>query len=268
LPARLSEPATLAQILQTIDEAPEMPAQEDLNALFSELQASALATIFEWLGRIRNPQLRSLLEVAADRLAGANTSELVRLIAQAQGLAAIEAVRRAGALKTAAAVGPLAKLLGDPLRELRLAAVAALVEIGSAGALQTLERALADSDRDIRMTAVRAIGSRGARSALPRIDSMVKSKELRAADLTERMAFFEAFGELCGDGGVAFLDGLLNGKSGLLGRREDPEVRACAAIALGHVKSPRAQQSLQKAMSEKDVIVRNAVNRALRGGAA
>lgn len=268
LPKRLSDPATLSQILQTLDESSDIPAQDDMNALFGELQGSALETIFDWIGRVQNPQLRLLLEVAAARLTSANTSELVRLITDGQGMSSLEAMRRAGALKAAAAVAPLAKMLGDPTPEMRLAAATALVEIGSAGAMQTLERALADADRDIRMMAVRALGSRGQRSALPKIDALVKSKELRAADLTERMACFEAYGALCGDGGVPFLDNLLNGKSGMLGRREDPEVRACAAMALGHVKTAKSQASLQKALTEKDVIVRNAVNRALRGGGA
>ena len=53
-----------------------------------------------------------------------------------------------------------------------------------------------------------------------------------------------------------------------IGRREDPEIRACAAMALGRIKTPSAQQSLQKAMAEKEAIVRNAVNRALKGGGA
>lgn len=267
LPVRLSDPETLAQILQQLDESTPLPSQTDLDALFAELQAGALETVFEWLDQVRAPQLRALLEGAAGRLAAANTAELVRIIANAHGAAALQAVRRAGALKATAAAASLAKVLSDPLKELRVAAVAALVEIGSPGAMQTLERALVDSDRDIRMSAVRALGSRGQRSAFPRIDSIVKSKEVRALDLTERMAFFEAFGQLCGDGGVPFLDGLLHGKSGLLGRREDPELRACAAIALGRIKTPRAEQSLQKALNEKDVIVRNAVNRALRGTA-
>jgi HEAT repeat protein len=268
LPKRLSDPATLSQILQTLDESSDIPAQEDMNALFGELQGTALETIFDWLGRIQNPKLRALLEVAAARLASANTAELVRLITDGQGMASIEAMRRAGALKAAAAVAPLAKTLGDPAQDMRLAAVSALVEIGSAGAMQTLERALGDADREIRMIAVRALGARAQRSALPKIDALVKGKELRSADLTERMAFFEAYGALCGDGGVPFLDNLLNGKSGMLGRREDPEVRACAAMALGRVKTAKSRESLQKAMSEKDVIVRNAVNRALRGGGA
>lgn len=268
LPRKLSDPATLAQILQQLDESAELPAPDDLGALFGELDGAALGTVLEWFGRIQSPQLRPILATAADRLARANTAELVRLLGQAQGAVAAEAARRAGALKTAAAVAPLAKMLGDPARELRQAAVGALVEIGSAGAMQMLERSLTDSDRDIRVTAVRALGSRGQRSALPKLEAIVKGREVRSADLSERMAFFEAYGSLCGDAGVAFLDGLLNGKSSLLGRREDPEIRACAAMALGRIKTPRAAESLQKGMTEKDVVVRNAVNRAIRGGNA
>jgi len=49
--------------------------------------------------------------------------------------------------------------------------------------------------------------------------------------------------------------------------REDPELRACAAVALGRIKSNSAQEALRKAANEKDVVVRNAVSRALRGAA-
>lgn len=268
LPDRLSKPETLAQVLQQLDEAAQLPAPEDLTALFEQLKPSALATIFEWLARTQNARLRPLLEAAADRLAAQNTSEVVRLIASGEGPVAMEAVRRAGALKSPAAVAPLGKVLGEPYRDLRLAAVAALVEIGSPGALQALERALDDLDRDVRLAAVRAIGAKGHKNALARMEAAIKAKQVRDADLTERMAYFETFGALCGEAGIPYLDGLLNGKSGLLGRREDPEVRACAAIALGRIGTRRAQESLQKALAEKDVIVRNAVSRALKGTGA
>lgn len=264
LPRRLSDSATLAQILQQLDDSPDLPAQGDLTALLEQLEGRALGTIFDWLYRLRNPDLRKLVEAAADRLASANTAELVRLIAEGDGPARLESVRRAAALRAAPAVTPLGKLLGEADAELRRAAVGALVEIGTPGAMQMLERSLADADRDVRIQAVRAIAARGHRAALPRVESIVKGKEIRAADLTERMAFFEGYGALCGETGIAFLDGMLNGKSGLLGRKEDPELRACAAMALGQVKSPRAQDALQKALAEKDLVVRSAVNRALK----
>ena len=78
------------------------------------------------------------------------------------------------------------------------------------------------------------------------------------------MAFFEAYGALCGDAGVPLLDGMLNGK-GFLGRRDEPEIRACAAMALGRIRSPLAQDALSRASGDKEALVRNAVKRALRG---
>ncbi|MDB4884574.1 MAG: hypothetical protein JWN79_12, partial [Gemmatimonadetes bacterium] len=121
--------------------------------------------------------------------------------------------------------------------------------------------------RDVRVAAVRALQSRAYRPVLPRLESIVRGKSIREADLSEKMAVFEAYGALCGDAGVAGLDATLNGKS-LFGRREDSELRACAAIALGRVGSPAAQEALRKSAAEKDVVVRAAVTRALRGGPA
>ena len=50
-----------------------------------------------------------------------------------------------------------------------------------------------------------------------------------------------------------------------LKRKEDPETRACAAMALGRIGTESARASLQKAQQEKDPLVKNAINRALRG---
>jgi HEAT repeat protein len=155
--------------------------------------------------------------------------------------------------------------VGEP--EMRVAAVTALSDIGSPGAMQMLERALSDEDREVRTVAVRAIGARNARAALPRIEAAIKGKDLRESNLTEKMAFFEAFGAMCGDGGIALLDGVLHAKGFMGGKRDDPEFRACAAMALGKIGSPKAMETLNKAANEKDVLVRNAVSRAIRGAA-
>jgi HEAT repeat protein len=208
-----------------------------------------------------------MLEEAAARLASQNTAELVKLIASPVPGVALEAAKRAGALKTPAAVAPLARALSEGDVALRVASVQALGEIGSPGALQSLERALDDAERDVRIAAIRSLAARNYRPVLAKLDAIVKGKAVRDANLTEKMAVFEAYGALCGDTGVDVLDAMLNGKS-LFGRREDSELRACAAVALGRVNTPRAQEALRRATSEKDVIVRNAVNRALRGGTA
>ena len=264
LPTRLSSPEALSQLLQSLDESPELPRADDVLELFEQLRGPALGTVLDWLGRLQNVRLRPMLEQAASRLAAQNTAELVKLILSPTSHVALEAVRRAGFLQSSAAVAPLARVLTEGSAELRLAAVQALNEIGSPGALQTLERAVEDTERDVRIATLRAIQVRSYRPALARMETVVKGKAVREADLSEKMAVFEAYGALCGDAGVTFLDGLLNGKT-LFGRREDAEMRACAAIALGRVKSAAANAALQKAAMEKDVVVRNAVSRALRG---
>ncbi len=265
---RLSAPETLRQLITQLDDSRDLPAGDDLSLLFAELDPSSLGTVLATIGSVREARLRELLAGAAERLASANTTELIRLIGSTERAVAIEAMRRAGGLRSAAAVAPLAKMLSDADRELRFVAVQALIEIGSPGSLQMLDRALADSDRDVRVLAVRALGARAQRSALPRVEAIVRSKEIRATDLSERMAFFETYGALCGDAGVPFLDGLLNGRSGFMGRREDPEIRACAALALGKIGAPKARESLERAVAEKDAVVRSAVTKALRGGSA
>ena len=267
LPARLSNPEALGQLLQSLDESPELPEQRDLDELFTQLRAEALETVFARLSAVTNLQLRKLLENAASRLASSNTGELVRLITSVNAVVALEAIRRAAALKTAAAVAPLGKVLSDRPAATRLAAVQALAEIGSAGALQALERGISDADRDVRIATARALAARAYRPALAKLTAVVNGKPIREADLTEKMALFEAYGAVCGDVGIPYLDGILNGK-GFLGRREDPELRACAAMALGRIGSQAAVNALRQAQGEKDVVVRNSVNRALKAGAA
>jgi len=265
LPGRLSAPEALSQLLESLEESSELPPQADLSELFEQLRPTALLTVFGWLARLQNPQLKPLLEAAASRLAGQNTSELVKLIASSDGMVAGEAIRRAGGLKTAAAVAPLAAIMTDGALPLRLLAVQALNDIASPGALQVLEKSIDDPDRDVRVATLRTIAARGYKPALPRVDSAVKGKRARDVDLTEKMALFEAFGALAGEPGIAVLDGMLSSK-GFLGKREDPELRACAAMALGRIGGPRANEVLRKASTEneKEVLVRNAINRALR----
>ena len=261
----MSDPKPLGQLLQALENSPLRAPQMELDEMFGILQPRALETILSWIGRSQNPQLKMLLEVAASRLAASNSAELIRLIGSEDEAVVLEAIRRAAALKSPAAVPALGKMLTVGEVEMRVAAVTALTEIGSPGAMQMLERALIDEDREVRIVAVRAIGARNTRAALPRLEAAIKGKELRDSNLGEKMAFFEAYGLLCGDAGITLLDGILHAKGFMGGKRDDSEFRACAAMALGKISTPKAMDSLNKAAGEKDVIVRNAVSRAIRG---
>ncbi len=261
---RLSDKEALEQLLQALEETPLRQPQNDLQELLGQLRPQALETVLWWIGRSRNAELRALLETAGSKLASSHTAELVRLIESPDEVVSYEAVRRAGAMKSSVAVGALAGTISHASPEMRLAVVAALSDIGSPGALQVLERALQDDDIDIRIAAVKVLGSRNHRAGVKGIESHMRSRVLRESTLAEKMAFFESFGALSGDEGVPFLADILNAR-GLLGRREDGELRACAAMALGKIGTDTAMKALQRALADRDVVVRNAVSRAVRG---
>jgi len=261
---RLSDKEVLDQLLETLEETALRPPQNDLHELLGQLKPAALETILAWLSRSHNTELRALLESAASKLASSHTSELVRLISSDDELVAFEAIRRAGAMKASAAVSSLAAIIEHGSAEMRLAGVAALSDIGSPGALQVLERALLDEDRDIRIATVKVLGARNHVAALRGIEAYLKTKAIREGTLAEKMAFFETYGMLCGDKGVPMLAEILNTRR-ILGGREDGELRACAAMALGKIGTDTAMKALQKALADRDVVVRNAVSRAVRG---
>lgn len=265
---RLSHPDALLQMLQALEESTQLPDKEDLAQLFVQLKPTALGPLLDQIDRTQNSDLRPLLEASAERLAQSNTSELVRLVKDAKPAVAREAIRRAGAMRTAAAVPSLGEVLqSDVERPIRAAAVTALTNIGTPGALSALEAALSDPERDIRLSTYRALTARAHRPALAKVQALVTGKGARQADRTERIALFELYGTICGEAGVTVLDPIMNAKSsGLFGKKEDPEMRACAAIALGKIDSDTARRALQRSSSDKDPIIRNAVSRALRGG--
>ena len=263
LPTSLSDPSVLSQLLEALDQSDVIPEQSELDALFEQLRGGVLGTVLGWLKQAQKPELRTALERVAGRMASSNSAEMMKLIGSPDSSVAIEAMRRAGELKTAAAVGPLAKVLKQPNVLLRQTAAQTLSEIGSPGALRLLETALNDDDRDVRISAVRALGIRGHRAALPRVEAVVRGKTVKGADLTEKMAYFEAYGTLARDAGIAPLDKLLNRRN-FWGRRATPELRACAARALGMIGSVNALEVLRRAQRERDPMVRSAINRAMR----
>jgi HEAT repeats/PBS lyase HEAT-like repeat len=260
---QLSDPAVLTQLLQAVDEATAAPSSEDLGELFRELRPGSLETILVWLPRINSPTVGDLLVQASERLAEGSPQEVLRLLGLPESEALAGTIDLCGRLKLQGSVPGLGFTIGHKERELRLASVKALVEIGTAGALQTIERGMDDADREIRIEAVRALGKRGYKNALKRLQDAVLNRGLKEADLTERIAFFEAYAMIAGPAALDPLSRILL-PGGFFRRKENPESRACAAIALSRLRTPEARDVLQQAANDKDLVVRNAVNRALR----
>jgi HEAT repeat protein len=173
-------------------------------------------------------------------------------------------VEMCGRLKLQGAVPGLSETVRSPDAAVRLASVLALAEVASPGAITAMELALDDDDRAVRLAAVRAMGARGIRNALKRIEPVILGKSERELDLTEKMAFFEAYGAIAGPTAIPTLQSMLLTR-GLLGYKAGAETRACAAVALGRIRTPEARAVLQKVADDKDLVVRQAVSRALRG---
>ena len=267
VPDQLSQADALSQLLESFEQSAALPPVEDLTALFAELRPRAMETVFAWLPRIQDPRVRDLLQGAATRLTAANTER-----------ARSAHWRRESQGRPRS--GPSRRCRSKPGGRDGARASAGRCRCGDASGC----RASVGRDRicwapcrgsNARSTTSTAMcASRwhepwrghGYRPALPRFEAAVKAKALREADLTEKMAMFEAFGVLGGEAGVPLLDGVLNAR-GFLGKRDDSETRACAAMALGRIGTEVALESLRRARNEKDVVVRNAVNKALRGAA-
>ncbi|MGI9089621.1 MAG: HEAT repeat domain-containing protein, partial [Gemmatimonadaceae bacterium] len=221
----MSDPQVLDQLLATLEEAPAIPAHDDLAALLARLDGRALAPLVAHLVRTRNAELRPLLDAAASRLALTSTAELILLIDSADEMVALEAARRAGELRLVPAVAAIIRLLESSNVEVRRSAAAALADVGSPGSMQALERCLDDDDRTIRICAVLGLSRRSYGASLPRIARALRGSMLRDGSAPERTAFLEAYASLGGDAAVPFLESVLAPK-GFLSRKEDPTTRA------------------------------------------
>jgi HEAT repeat protein len=264
--AKLSEPAIVSQLLQSLDEAPALAGEAEVAEVLRELRASALEPVLGWIPSLSSPALRAVLEGVADRLASSNTEEVMRILRSKDSEALTSVVTLCGRLGLHQAVPGLADTVVHPDPAVRLASVQSLAQLGTPAALALIDKAIGDGDRSVRLAAVRVAGGRGYKGALNRVEAAVLGKGLKEMDLTEKMAFFEAYGAIAGPGGLKALSAILLPR-GLLKFKESPETRACAAIAIGRIRTPEAREVLTRMADEKDLVVRNAISRALRESA-
>ncbi|HUR96260.1 MAG TPA: HEAT repeat domain-containing protein [Gemmatimonadales bacterium] len=264
--AKLSEPAIVSQLIQSIDEAPALAGEATVAEVLRELRPTALEPILTWVPALGSPVLKRLLEEVADRLAEAHPAELLRILRSPESDALAAVVALCGRLQLAQTVPGLGETIAHRDAAVRLASVQALAQLGTPAALGFIEKALEDDDRGVRLAAVRVVGGRGYKGAQRRVEAIVLGKAVGGMDLTEKMAFFEAYGAIAGAAGLKPLTALLLPR-GLLRMKEASETRACAAIALGKIRTADAREILQRAADDKDLVVRNAVSRALRESA-
>ena len=263
LPVKLSNPTALGQLIQSLDDAAVQPTKGDIAEFFGELGPHVLDTVLAWMPKLTNERVRETLQQVARRIAEDHPEQVVTALKTSDTVALLQTILLISSLKVARLAPDFGRLLRHADTGIRRAAVDALGAIGSASAMKQLERSVEDEDRDIRIASVQYCVQHKYPGVLRKVEAVINGKILRGADLTEKKPFFEAYGLFCGSAGVGRLYEILNGR-GMFRRKDDPETRACAALALGKIGTPDARAALEKARGIKDPLVKNAVGSALR----
>ncbi|MDP2955995.1 MAG: HEAT repeat domain-containing protein [Longimicrobiales bacterium] len=259
----VSAPDAIGELIQALYDGSIRATPQQLAAFLRFLRAGALYPLLRASETVEHKELQAVLRSSVKGIAERNRGAVVRLLSEQDAVVASGAARLAGDMQITEAGPALAGLLAHADGKVRLAAVEAAVSLKASTAAGALQDTLDDPEREIRIAAARALGALRYGPAAGRLEEILASKELRSADISEKVAFFEAFGTVAGERAVDKLDKLLNSK-GFLGKREPSEIRAAAALALGKIPGAAAQAALRRALQEEDAVVRSAVNRALR----
>jgi hypothetical protein len=260
---RLSEPAILSQLLQSLEEAEALPDDEDIGQVLGELRPEGLETMLVFVPRLKRPAIRRVLEASVDRLASANLETVLRILARSDSPALPGAVGLTRRLKLPSAVPMLERQIGHHDAALRELVVEALAAIGSPGALTVVERALEDPERSVRLVAVQAVATAGHKGALKRLEAVVQGRFPQDLERAEKRQFFEAYAAIAGPPALAPLADILETR-GLFRRRGSAETRTCAAYAIARIGTEEAREVLERVQNDKELSVRNAAVRALR----
>lgn len=259
----VSAPDAIGELIQALYDGSIRATPQQLAVFLRFLRAGALFPLLHASETVDHKELQAVLRAAVKGIAERNRGAVVRLMQEPDAIVASGAARLAGDMQIEEAGPALAGLLAHASPAVRLAAVEAAVSLKASTAAGALQHTLDDPEREVRIAAARALGALRYRPAARKLADIISDRDIRSADISEKVAFFEAYGLVAEAGAVGMLDKLLNGK-GFLGKREPPEVRAAAALALGKVPGGASRASLMKAAEEEDPVVRSAVNRALR----
>lgn len=259
----LSEPIVLEQLVKILEDGTVDPNSEALATLLSALKPQAIVVLIQALPLVARKEAREQLMATLDRLASMNPKLMPGLVGSSDPRVAAEAAKIAGRLKMSGTAEPISKLLTRPEEEVRLAAVEALVALRTSMAGGPLMGALTDDSREVRVAAAKGIARLRYSPGAQQLEGLVKGNDLRKRDLTEQLAFFEAYACAAGDKGTRLLARMLNGRR-YLWFKYPSQMRACAARALGLVGGPEADAELNVAEMDKDPMVLSAVHAARR----
>lgn len=259
----ISSADAVEELIQALYHGTVRASPAQLATFLGFLLGDALAPLLRESETVQHRELQAVLRKAVQGIANQHRPALIALLEDSDPILVAAAARLAGEMQVNEAASSLIGLLSHADAGVRLAAVEAAIALKASMVAAALETTLEDPEREVRVAAARALGELKYGPAAGTLAKVIGSKRIRQADITEKVAVFEAYGVTGGAGAVDVLDGLLNRK-GLLGKRESTEMRAAAALGLGRIADPAARTALEKATQDEDPVVRSNVNRALR----
>ncbi len=160
---------------------------------------------------------------------------LCQMATDFSGLVRASALTSLGQLAHPGGLPTIVQAVGDPIGDVRQAAIGALVCIEGAEADAALCAALVSKDAVVRAVAAQAVGERRVVAAAPALLALVQCED------SVRAAAIEAVGRVGAPGALEILvDALLP--------RSNPAVRVAAARGLGALGDPRAIDPLMQAL--------------------
>ena len=260
----LSSAETLEELVSALQDGTIDVPVDVLGRVLKFLRASALPVLLGAAEQEEIPGLKDTLRGAVHSIAEEHPEAVLALLEHVNPLVTAGAVRLIGRMGMAEAAPKLGGLIAHPDADVRLALVETAELLREGTTTEALIGALADAERDVRLAAARALATLGHEQAAAALKELVTSKEIRQADLTEKITIFESYGVLGGADAADVLNTLLNKKS-FFGQREPSEIRASAARALGRVGLPGSEEALRAAQGDGDAVVRTAVRQAIQG---
>ena len=260
----LSSAEALEELVRALQDGTIDVPVDVLGRVLKFLRVGALPVLLEAAEQEEITGLKDTLRGAVHGIAEENPEAVLDLLENVNPVVTSGAVRLVGRMGMAEAAPKLAGLMAHPDAEVRLALVETAELLREDTTTGALIGALSDAERDIRLAAARALAALGHEQAAPALKELVTSKEIRRADLTEKITIFESYGVLGGTDAADVLNTLLNKKT-FFGQRESSEIRASAARALGKSGIPGSEDALRAAQGDVDAVVRTAVRQAIQG---
>ncbi len=260
-----SSEESVRELVQALEDGAVDGDDASLTLLLRHLRPEALGPLLARIEKIARQEVRRRLRVSVRTLAEGQGKRVQSLLSDPDPYVVRGAVRLLGAIRDRSAVPLLIRLLETGGPDERMAVLEAARRVPTTPMMEAVEQLLVDPDQEFRVAAARILAEVGFAPATRTLAELLTGSLIREAELPEKLAFFEAYADLAGDDGVPLLGRILNHR-GFLGRRDPPESRACAALALGRIGTVSALTATERAQDDGEAVVRTAVRRALDGG--